>query len=331
MPASSSTGPSWDSIIKEIERVGFHDHTLVAEYDLHLLDEEHRVQVREDQHYAPKHMVDRFAVQMNESVFPPIVVTEDNYLVDGSTRVGARKQREDRFAPAFVIAVRYGDPRTSEEKKLLLKVLAATLNSNGGKQLEKKESMAAVRHMIALEYKNDEIARTLGVSPNMVTRAKAERTAETKLDHVGLGESFYKDMRPTSKRALGRGAAVDLNDLPFKALAELSVDAGLNATEVAAVAKKVKDTGSDTAAMDALTELRAENATRIAEVARTGSGRPSVAGQLRQHLGFVVKHSERDMIETSPDVTKVVEHQELIRRSIDMLQRVLTEQEAEVH
>jgi hypothetical protein len=78
---------------------------LNAEYDLTLIDPDGRVQVRIDKNNAPREMVERFAGQMSFSVFPPIVVTQDNRIVDGNTRYRARLKREDRFTPAKKVAM----------------------------------------------------------------------------------------------------------------------------------------------------------------------------------------------------------------------------------
>lgn len=327
MTASPAT--TSDLALAEIERAGF-TCTLVAEYDLTKLDPSRRIQVRESEHYAPKDMCQRFAVQMDEIAFPPIIVTHDDFLLDGNTRTGARKIRGDKFAPAYVLDVDYDSPRTTAKQKRLLKILAATLNSNGGKQLTSQERAAVVREMVAEDYKNEEIARTLGVTSATVGHIKREITAETKLARVGLDSDFVKTLPPASKRALGNSTTVGLNDVPFKALAELAVHAAFNASEINAAAKEAKETGSDTTAMDLLAKLRDENSTRIAEVARTGVGKPPLARQLRQHLGNVTKFQGREveLLETTRDDAVVADHIAALTTSIAVLTTVLKLQEA---
>ena len=157
----------------EIERLGFSWHE-VAEYDLSQLDKSRRIQVREDGHYAPKDMVDRMSVQMGESVFPPIVVTQDAWIDDGNTRVGARLARGDKFAHAIVVEIDWEGARTTESDRLKLRALAAILNSNSGKPLDKKETERSVRDMIKLDWKPEEIARTLGLPATRISLVKRQ-------------------------------------------------------------------------------------------------------------------------------------------------------------
>ena len=110
---ATSATPSKSNAEVEIERVGF-VYTEEAQYDLTGLNEAKRVQVRDLAHYAPKENVGRYAVQMSQSAFPPIVVTKDGYLIDGNTRVAARRVRKEMFTPAFVVDVDFTRPRRTE-------------------------------------------------------------------------------------------------------------------------------------------------------------------------------------------------------------------------
>lgn len=313
--------------VQEIERFGF-TWTLVAEFDLTRLDLARRVQVRDSTHYAPKHMVERFAVQMGETAFPPIVITSDDWLVDGNTRTEARMKRGDRFCPAYVIDIEVGNKRTTAKDKLNLTALAATLNSNGGQPLDKNEARASVRAMIQLHWKLDEIARVLGITSNTVTLVRAELAAEDKLGRVGLGTGTT--LRPASLRALGKAPVLALNDVPFKELAELTADAGLNAQEVLDVAKEAKGTGSDAGALEVIRTLRSSSDKRILEHRRTGGGKPPLARQIKQHLGFITKFEAsqaEDLVESSE--VAAAEYLSELRKAVEVLSAVLRLQESE--
>jgi hypothetical protein len=62
-------------------------------YDRLQIRGDDRVQSRIDKNNAPKFMVERYANQMGEFTFPPVIVTQDHVTVDGNTRVKARAQR----------------------------------------------------------------------------------------------------------------------------------------------------------------------------------------------------------------------------------------------
>src|SRR5215831_15489384 len=101
MPPTATRKPA---AIVEVERLGF-KYQEIAQYDLTQLDKSRRVQVRDPNHYAPKDAVERFAIQMQHSQFPPIVVTADAWIVDGNTRVGASLLRDNKFFPAIELEI----------------------------------------------------------------------------------------------------------------------------------------------------------------------------------------------------------------------------------
>lgn len=70
------------SILEEVERFFGKQYHEEASFDLSKLSPDRRIQSRESAHFAPKEEVERYAIQMAENVFPPIVVTSDNWLLD---------------------------------------------------------------------------------------------------------------------------------------------------------------------------------------------------------------------------------------------------------
>lgn len=286
-----------DKALVEIERLNF-GYAEVSQYDLDNLSVDRRVQVRDSKHYAPSDNVNQFAIQMGESVFPPIVVTSDGWIVDGNTRVAARLKRKEKFTPAIILDVNYttGSPKQQN----MLFGLAATLNAQGGERLTSKETREVAERLINLGWKTDQIGRAIGLKASGVTAVKQELAAVEKMVRVGLSVNGAAGTAPL--RALGVGPAIDLNDVPFKELAELSLDAGFNVAEIKAAAKAAKDAGSDEAAIGLIRAQRVENGDRIAEKKLTGKGKPPMARQLRQHLGFVTKFAgrEQELVETDP-------------------------------
>ena len=309
--------------IVEIERLGF-SWTEVAQYDLEKLDTKRRVQVRGEGHYAPKDEVERYAIQMAHSQFPPIIVTEDDWIVDGNTRVGGSLERGNKFFPAIVLGVSFG--KATEKQQDELHALAATLNSQNGRALDRKEARAVAAKLVNLNWKTDQIARAIGVQKNIVGAVKREIDAEKKLTKVGLDGNGA--LKGASLRALGQTPVLALNDAPYREVAQLAADAGLNQGEIVALAKSAKESGSDADALALIASTRAEFVDRIREHALTGAGKPPVARQLRQGMGWITKFAGTDpesLVETNP--VAIEAHVEALKQSISILTAVLTAQE----
>lgn len=317
MPTSSAAQTEPMAAIAEIERLGF-TYTEVAQYDLSRLDRNlRRVQVRESSHYAPKDTVGRFAVQMKHSQFPPIVVTSDDYIVDGNTRIAACALNETPFFPALVVGVAFTGRTTTSKQKNELLALAATLNANAGQPLTAKETREATSAFIELGWKADQIARAIGLKPASVTAVRKEIDAAAKLERVGMDANG--SVKGASLRALGAKEVLALNDVPFRSLATLAADAGMNASEIVNAAKDARKTGSDVEQAAVFEELRTEFGDRIRERRLTGVGKPPASRRLRQFLGNVTKYAgrEQELIETDPNVSRL--HLETLDRAIAVL------------
>lgn len=292
------------SAVTEIERLGY-KHGEVAQFDLGLLSKERRVQVREVDHYAPKDAVDRYAVQMGESQFPPIVVTKDFWLIDGNTRVGALLKRNTKFFAAIVVDVEYAGRTTTEKTQLELRALALTLNSSHGEPLTPKEARNGARDLIALDWRADQIARALGIKPAVLAQVRREIAAEDKLKKVNFGA--YAALGPAALRALGAKDPLALTNAPFLGLALLAADAGFTAAEVGTTAKDLRELDSENDMIQKLEALRTEFGDRIRERKLTGKGKPAPSRQLRQHLGMVMKFevtTAHELLETDPAVNE---------------------------
>lgn len=324
--ATTPTTQAKPSAAVEIERLGF-GWTEVGDYDLTRIDRENRsVQVRDVGHYAPKEAVERYAIQMGETVFPPIVVTEDDWIVDGNTRVEAKLLRKEKFSTAIMVDIEWKG--ASPKQRDLLYALAATLNAMNGTALTPQETRKAAAALITLGWKTEQIGRAIGLAPGGVTQVKKEIDAAAKLERVGMDPNG--SVKGASLRALGAKDVVGLNDVPFRELAKLAADAGLNASEITSTAKEARATGSDTAAVDLISKLRTEHGDRIQERKLTGVGKPPMSRQLRQHLGFVTRYHaesgteyagrEQELIETDPKVSNM--HRETLAKALAVLSHV---------
>lgn len=320
---AKTSAPVNSTAIVEIERLGF-GWALVPDYDLARLEGKQReVQVRESKHYSPRETVEQYAIMMGETAFPPPVLTADDRIVDGNTRVAARLKRKEKITPAIVLEVSWED--ATEKQKAELIALAATLNQTGGQRLTSKESREVAASLIELNWKTEEIGRAIGVKSATVAQVKREIAAVKKLDKVGMGTNGA--LRGASLRALGVEKVVNLNDAPFRELALLAADAGFNSGEITSTAKEIRETGSDEGGLERIKALRVELGNRIREHKLTGAAKPPVSRQLRQHLGYVTKFDgqAQDLVETDKNVQAM--HVESLTRSIAVLTEVLRLQE----
>lgn len=321
MATTSAAPGTKPSAVVEIDRLRI-SYTEVADYDLTQLSAERRVQVREEVHYAPRDAVERYAIQMGETAFPPIIVTSDAWTVDGNTRIEASLKRKDKFFPALVLDIAWEKATPTQQNNLY--ILAATLNANHGTSLTARETRVVTASFIERGVTPEQIARAIGLKPASVTAVKKEIDASKKLQHVGLDDNG--SLKGASLRALGAKDVLNLNDVPFKELALLSADAGLNASEIIATAKTARESGSDSGALEYLAQERVDLGDRIAEHELTGSRKPPVSRQLRQHLGFVTKFAgrEHELVETDPKVAAA--HAETVRNAIAVLEALLKAQ-----
>lgn len=306
------------SALELIEVITGHKARQIDEYDLTAVDPAGRVQVRIDKNNAPKEMVERFASQMAFSVFPPIVVTEDNRIIDGNTRVAARRKREERFCTALVVPVSWDEGDGAQ--RIQIEYLGLALNNSNGKALDRIERRKMVKDALEMGMSPRQVQVSVGFPLNVVNGIRHEIAGEHKLGRVGLTDIKLRD---ATLRALGR--ASEMNDDPFRELAVLTADAGFSAAEIKALAASVRETGSDQLGIERIGREREANAQRIADRKRGGDGHPPASRKLRQHLGFILKQEPAALLETN--VEQMAEHTEMISDSIDVLQDLLAAQQ----
>jgi hypothetical protein len=295
---------------------------LEQQFDLTTVDPDERVQVRIDKNNAPKEMVQRFAAQMSFSLFPPIVVTEDARVVDGNTRVKARRAREERYCSALVIPVSWDD--ADELTRTKIEYLGLALNNSNGKPLDRAEKRKMVRDALQLGMTPKQITATVGFPTSVINAIRLELAGEKKLERVGLkAPDEETKMRPAALRSLGR--QVDLNDQPFTELATLTDEAGFAVGEISALAAAVRETGSDELGLERIAREREANAQRIADRAQGKDGYPPAARQLKSRLGFINDKEVSALVETNPE--RMADHIEALESAIAKLQEVLVEQQ----
>ena len=307
--------------IAEIERLGFSWYE-DSQFELSRLSKDRRIQVRDSDHYSPRANVAQFAVQMREKPFAPIVVTANDWTGDGNTRVEAELVNKSKFTPAIVIEAEYGKDVKTDAK---LKALAATLNQQNGQRLTTQEIKLVGRELVQNGWKPDEIARTIGLKAGAVTQIKRELAAEAKLKKVGFRD--IDKLSQSTLQVLGMDPAIGLNDVPFKAVADLIMDANLQPKEIREMAEEMRKVGADTGQIDYVEARRGEMEERINDHRIMGNGKPAVSSQLRRALGLVIKYGDNPSVMVEKANPARDEHLRVLRKAIAILTEVEREQD----
>lgn len=322
-PTAASTGSSEVGVHglpnitqSDLDKLSLSIDSFVAEYDLGRLKE--RVQVREEKHVAPSTRVQEYAARMKSEPVPPILVTLDDYIVDGNTRIGAAKKNKRGFLPAVVLAVSW-ETATGKEKMRVL-ALGAKANRHG-EPLDKREKREIVSEAVKQGWTQDVIGMMVGVTPAVVAQIQDEVRAVEKLERVGISPN---GTGAASLRALGKIAS--MNDEPFRQIVLLATDAGLNSTEIKDLAKRAKEANSDQGALAVINADREQSAERIAEKKLTGAGKPPLARQLRQHLGFLQRNGENAERLVERSEIYAAEHLAALRVAQNLLTELIEEQ-----
>lgn len=277
--------------VRQIEEFGY-SWTLDPDFDLTQLTPGKRVQIRS--HYgkavdemAPSDWVEKYKIKMDAgSEFPPPVVTLDNWLLDGNTRVGAYRARRDFSAPVIIINQRW--ETASEQERHEMFIIAAAGAADTGNPLTREENAELIRHFVARGTRPGVAARILGVHTSVVSAARRQQAAEARMARAGLDS---RDFTPTAVRSVMTRKVLDLNDQPFAALVRLASDAGLGSGEVSLLVDKVKETGSDAGALQVLEDERLAVEDRIRERVITGTLKTAMSPStmVRRQLGYLTK------------------------------------------
>ena len=293
-----------------------------------------RIQVRDN--YDPrerqrKDKIREFATLMAAGVeFPPIVVTADNYIVDGNTRVYALLTMKDGRPtfPALVLDAKW--QVDDDRKRIELEYLAGRLNTGGPQPLTPGERRRLVYHLFRNGFTNESIYEAFGIPKAACTDIRNELAGGQRLERVGIppngaGPNAFKT---NTRAALGRQDVQSLNDPPFKALALIAKEAHLAAPEIISLAKEVRSLGTEAEQLEKLATVREEMAERIHIQRITGVSKPPEPSRLRQVLGNVTKFkgNELQIVESNPAMTE--SHMQALTDAIAVLTAALEAQKA---
>lgn len=302
----------------EIERlieavVGVHPD-LDEHYDRLQIRTDDRVQSRIDKNSAPKFMVERYANQMGEYTFPPVIVTRDGVTVDGNTRNKARELRNERYCPALVIPIDWDTADEATQQKVLL--LSELVNNMNGLPLFDEERSKMVTTMVAMGASDQEISTKVGVSIKDVRELRDQYRASQRLKELGVDPSGFS---PRTLRAFGKQKVHSLDDASYQGVAELTRDAGMKANEVKALASSLGESGSNEMRRERLARERQAREPQITAL-QQGQTIGMFARRLHQSLQFLLQHPIEAFIERNPE--KIDDYLEAIEAAQNRLREI---------
>lgn len=286
-------------------------------YDRLKIVADNRVQSRIDRNNAPVAMVNRYANQMGEFEFPPIILTEDGIKVDGNTRDKAHAKRGDRYVPALVIPLKWEGANKDVKQKLLL--LSETLNNMNGLPLGQEEHKTMAYTMIELGMTDTEIVGKTGLNLSIVRDLRQKYQGRERLRSLGINPD--QGSVAGVVRAFGKPIPQELDDDAFLKLAELTNDAGLKSQEVGALATALAQQGSKELRDERVARERKARADQITALG-TGQTIPKLAASLRKRLAILLEHPLNAFVERDPEL--VAEHVALLEKAEEVLRNIRT-------
>lgn len=285
------------------------------------LDIARRIQIRNDSALAPfakvahlKEVLDNHKDRPTQLLMPPLILTQDMYVVDGNTRTEAlHRAGWDEF-PAFVLDMRYQNAPAANEK--LLRMIGTRFNLVHGEGLSRGQIEELILNLANEDESPEDLARTLGLSKNMVTSVIHAQAAKERATRLGL--KLNGKATRSHLAALGTpNRAKNLTDPVFAKLITLVTKGGVSTTDQGHLLKRVDEATSE----EAKVTVVAQEVLARGSMVDGGNKVPSLAVQLRQRLGFMTGKNAGLFIETTPE--SAANHRKMVRESISFLEDVL--------
>jgi len=218
-------------------------YELDLNFPLSRLKLEPATQIRAKDHQAPTSTVEEYTTHMRHgAVFPPIIVSATNILVDGNTRIAAAQRLARKtFAAYKVKFAQLGQA----------KMLAAAINQMGGDRLTEDEIVAAAEIMLEAGHGDEAVARWLGRSISHVRNVRKDRTFREAAERTGLANV---KLPKQTQRTLASIA----HDEPFRAAVEIVAQAKPSTKDVSELVKQIEQTRSDADALAAIQTVAAK-------------------------------------------------------------------------
>jgi hypothetical protein len=270
---------------------------LESQYDRLKIRSDDRVQSRIDKNTAPKHMVERYANQMGEFEFPPVIVTEDAIIVDGNTRNKARGLRNERYMQVLVVPISWDTADAATRRKLLF--LSELINNMNGLPLGDEERKKMVMTMLDQDAPDEEIVTKVGMALRDVGELREQHRAMARLKQIGI-DPVTTDLSERTLRAFGKPKVMRLDDESYRGLADLCQDADLKANEVKQLAGSIDALKSAELRRDSLARERQAREPEIS-AKKSGQQLKNLVAHLRGKLQFLLDNPVSAFVERNPE------------------------------
>lgn len=276
-----------------------------------------RIQVRNIAHLAPRQEISDYAQAMKAGdQFPPVIVTQDGWLVDGHTRTEAAKKIGWDTFPALVLNVNYGDldPK-SPLRKTLLKLGAAQNNKHGRRMTA--ADVAALIEQVAEGETPKQIQRDMHVGYSTANTVWNAARAKRKAESLGITVS---DTLSNSHLKLMGGKLEKYTDEVWGAVFSLMQDAHLGTGEMNALVLRVEALHTTEERLRLLNSEREQHQPAINATYRIP---PSQARRVKQGLGFLLKRENTPDLLVEKDPVKAIEYRKNLMDSRQKIDEIL--------
>ena len=215
----------------------------VADYPVAAAKVVDGTQIRSAEHRVSEQQADEYAAQMkNGAIFPPIVLTDSDILLDGNTRLQASKKNKRNDIPAF---------KCKFPNMLLARAFAGALNQQGGRRLTKEEANRAATDLMRFHYNDEAISRELGYSRTQISNWRKEEECTERAKRTMVTGSLDR----VKKADQWKLAQIPL-DAPFAAAVELVADVKPGAKDLSTLVKDVRAANSEADQLQVIAQHR---------------------------------------------------------------------------
>lgn len=277
---------------------------LIPDVEIDSIKREESAQVRLIQHRANPETVERYVTKLRAGSEPPPVVVwaEQNWLIDGNTRIEAAKKVGRTTVNVYRVSLPF---------LTMAKALAGTLNDHG-QPLDPAERRAVALDMIELQFSDAQIASALGVTAESARQYRRLQQVAERAERTGTADQVAK-LNKTNRMALSKIT----HDEPFRELALAVADGKPDAKEVREVADRVASATSDDAALEVISQARQEWVPIGPKPRRTMVNRK--AQQARMHLGGLLALAPQEVVETAKAADDAVKWQAIVSMAEQVL------------
>lgn len=262
----SSLPPEAQLTAQKLVRLGWPEGTWRYIEDYPLPDPASGIQVRDKSSLAPGENIALYAENMTHGdIFPPVVITADDHLLDGRTRnLAKRKITRKGMTPVFnaiVLQENFADATTAQMDRFY--ILGAVLNRHGEK-LSSKNIEGLISQVWHEGMSQTDLARMLGVHSATVKSVVNAKKGRLRLEELGVDAKSLNRTNLTHFETKGR----NLYDAPLKQVAEIAIQAGFSGPETGDLLNELNELHDEDRQLELLAGVRQSRRLQIDGTAR---------------------------------------------------------------